>query len=256
VYSHRQIKEYKAIFFYQKETILLTNKEIKLLQALDKKSERYIQGRFVVEGIKNVEEVMRSNFNVLKIYATDDRFCEHPFYEKVGTKELERISHLKNAAAVLAVIELPDYGAPDLTKSALVLDGINDPGNLGTIIRTADWFGIDQIICSPNSVDVFNPKVVMSSMGSISRVKVFYTELLPILKQSSLDSYAADLSGNDVRTIDFNKPSLIVLGSESQGISAPILAACTHKVTIIGFGQAESLNVGVATGILLHEFNR
>jgi RNA methyltransferase, TrmH family len=235
---------------------LLTNKEIKLLQALDKKSERYSQGRFIVEGVKNVIELLKSEFTVQQIYGINEQFSKHPSFVKVTNKDLERISQLKNASEVIAVVELPLIEHPDLNKTSLLLDGINDPGNLGTIIRTADWFGIEQIVCSPGSVDVYNPKVIMSTMGSVFSVNVFYTELIPFIKKSTLKSYGAVLGGEDIDKIKFEKPALIVMGSESHGISPNIIELCTTKITIPGFGKAESLNVGVATGILLREYMR
>jgi RNA methyltransferase, TrmH family len=235
---------------------LLTNKEIKLLQSLDRKSERFAQGRFVVEGVKNIEELLKSDFAIELIYGVGDEFAGNDRFCKISAKEMERITHLKNASAALAVVKLPVYEEPDHSTSALLLDNVSDPGNLGTIIRTADWFGVSQIICSPNCVDAFSTKVVMSTMGSIFRVKLVYTDLCEYLKKSNLKSYAAVLGGTDVKKVQFNHPAALVVGSESHGISPDVLNLCTHKITITGKGQAESLNVGVATGILLNEFFR
>ncbi|MEP6700840.1 MAG: RNA methyltransferase, partial [Bacteroidota bacterium] len=173
---------------------------------------------------------------------------------EITEKELERISQLKTPNKVLAIVQQFDNsGAIDTkNKISLVLDNVQDPGNLGTIIRTADWFGIEQIICSPDTADVYNSKVVQATMGSIVRVRVFYTDLGKWLaEQKEVPIYAAVLGGQDVTGIKKISEAIIVFGNESKGISPEILQLVKTKLTIPKKGKAESLNVAVATGIIL-----
>lgn len=234
---------------------MITNQEIKLIQSLDKKSERINNGLFVVEGIKNIQELIQSRFEVFKIYGMGNYFVEHETFEKISEKELSRISHLKSANEALALAKIPSEIKALSATTTLVLDGVNDPGNLGTIIRTADWFGIKQIVCSPLSVDVYSPKVVMSTMGSIFRVSVFYQDLATFIANSNLTSYAAVLNGKPLHAVAFQKNALLVMGSESHGISQEIQRLCTHKITIEGGGATESLNLAIASGIICHAFH-
>jgi TrmH family RNA methyltransferase len=233
---------------------VITNQEIKLIQSLDKKSERINSGFFVVEGVKNIEELLLSSFEIHKIYGLGDFFSLESQFIKISEKELSRISHLKTPNQALALVRLPKIGQPNLAISTIVLDGVNDPGNLGTIIRTADWFGIKQIVCSSNSVDVFSPKVVMSTMGSLFRVSIFYIDLIGFIKKTKLKSYAAVLKGDDCTKTNFDEQSIIVMGSESHGISNELIDVCSNKITIPGSGTTESLNIGVATGIVCYEY--
>jgi TrmH family RNA methyltransferase len=233
---------------------VITNQEIKLIQSLDKKSERINSGFFVVEGVKNIEELLQSSFKIHKIYGLGDFFSLESQFIKISEKELSRISHLKTPNQALALVKTPTMGQPNLAISTIVLDGVNDPGNLGTIIRTADWFGIKQIVCSSNSVDVFSPKVVMSTMGSLFRVSIFYVDLIGFIKKSKLKSYAAVLKGEDCTKTNFDEQSIIVMGSESHGISMELIDVCSNKITIPGSGTTESLNLGVATGIVCYEY--
>jgi len=236
---------------------LITNQEIRLIKSLDSKSERLDNGLFVVEGVKNVEELISSDYEIVKVFSTSEYFSKVASYEKVTDKELSRITHLKTPNQVLALVKIPTYSEPIKGETTLVIDGVNDPGNLGTIIRTADWFGIRQIVCSENSVDVYSPKVVMSTMGSIFRVRVVYTSLVDFIKNSPLKSYAAVLNGMDLNETKFDSNALLVMGSESHGISEPVQKVCSNKITISGSGNCESLNLGIATGIICNQyFNR
>lgn len=233
---------------------MITNQEIKLIQSLDRKSERINSGLFVVEGVKNIQELLLTNWSVHKIFGLGDLFSELSSFQKVTEKELSRISHLKTPNQALALVSIPKYNSPNTSMCTLVLDGVNDPGNLGTIIRTADWFGIKQIVCSHNSVDAYSPKVVMSTMGSLFRVAVHYTDIVSFIKESNLKSYASVLNGEDCTTISFEKDSILVMGSESHGISQEVIAICSNKITIPGAGTTESLNLGIATGIVCFEY--
>jgi TrmH family RNA methyltransferase len=236
---------------------LITNQEIRLIKSLDSKSERLDNGLFVVEGVKNVEELISSDYEIVKVLSTSEYFSKVASFEKVTDKELSRITHLKTPNQVLALVKIPTYSEPIKGETTLVIDGVNDPGNLGTIIRTADWFGIRQIVCSENSVDVYSPKVVMSTMGSIFRVRVVYTSLVDFIKNSPLKSYAAVLNGMDLNETKFDSNALLVMGSESHGISEPVQKVCSNIITISGSGNCESLNLGIATGIICNQyFNR
>ncbi len=227
--------------------IVITKNEIKLINSLSRKKNRKELGLFVVEGEKIVEELLNSNLEIEKIFATED-WNNSADHEKVSPKELERISHLKSANKVLALVKTPETLNWN-KKTSLVIDGVNDPGNLGTIIRTADWFGIDQVICSENSVDCYNPKTVMSSMGSIFRVKVIYRDLQEFIKNSNLPVYGALLNGKSIYQTDFEKDVLILMGSESHGISENLIPLVNYNTTIPGSGRAESLNLGTSTAI-------
>jgi TrmH family RNA methyltransferase len=167
---------------------------------------------------------------------------------------MERMSTLTNASTVLAVVEKIQPKAIDTSKRIVLLDGIQDPGNLGTIIRTADWFGIDQILCTPTTVDLYNPKTLQATMGSFLRVNVHYEDLKPFLIEYQEKVYAALMDGIPYQQIPKEQVKMILLGNEGKGISEELLPLLKNPITIVGKGQAESLNVGVACGILLSYF--
>lgn len=237
---------------------MLTKTDIKRINSLKRKSKRKENGLFVVEGVKIVQELLSSTFTIHKIYCTAS--VAHQFKQAiiVSEKELERITHLSSPNKVLALVKIPQDNSNNekLNQTTLVIDGVNDPGNLGTIIRTADWFGITTIICSENSVDCFNSKVIMSTMGSIFRVKISYQNLNDYLTKTSLPIYGALLEGSSIYQTKFNNPSIILMGSESHGISKELLPFITTAVTIPGAGNAESLNLGVSTAIFCSEYFR
>jgi TrmH family RNA methyltransferase len=200
-----------------------------------------------------------SKVNVKAIYTTDiSKVYSFKNTIEISLKDLERISSQKNPNIALAVCEIPTaiFNANKLkNKLTLVLDDIRDPGNLGTIIRIADWFGIQNIICSEQTVDVFNPKVVQSTMGSISRVNVFYNDLSEFFNNiNEIPVYGAFMDGQSIYTIKKNTEAIIVIGNESQGISTNIEKFVTNKITVPAVGQAESLNAAVATGIICSHF--
>ena len=207
-----------------------------------------------------VDELLGSAWEVHKIWATADYSPEHPLLERIKLAELERITHLKTPNKVLAVVKLPEFSFQHSNFEqgySLVLDGVSDPGNLGTIIRTADWFGIENIICSDDAVDVFNPKVVQSTMGSLFRMKITYTSL-PLFFETAPKIPVAGmlLSGENIFETTLSAPAFIVLGSESHGISKEVLSCVNHSLTIPGKGRAESLNVAVAAGIVCAELSK
>ena len=237
----------------------LSKNEIKFLKSLQQKKFRDQEQQFIVEGIKMVAELLTAkNYSVKSIYLLDT--CEIQVPENipstiVSSAELNRISSLKTPNKVLAVVNYNPINSLDLSEDNLILllDDIKDPGNLGTIIRTADWFGITQIICSEESVDHYNPKVVQASMGSIFRMNILYhslTDSILELKDADYKLFGASMSGKDAFRTPLPSKSALVMGSESHGIS-PALESNLECLTIPRIGKAESLNVSQATGILL-----
>ena len=232
---------------------MINNREIKLINSLKRKKNRIEEGLFVGEGEKNVEELLRSNFQILSIYATNEWINEVE-HIKISVKELDRISSLSTPNRVLALVKIPKQESINTSITSLVIDGVNDPGNLGTIIRTANWFGIKQVICSINSVDKFNPKVIMASMGSIFKTNVLYTDLHQFLSDSKLPIYGALLEGESIYNVKINNPCSLLLGSESHGISDELIPLISNKTTIPGGENSESLNLGVSTAIYCSEY--
>lgn len=241
----------------------LSKNEIKLVKSLQIKKYRDLNRKFVVEGIKLVTELfLQTHFKVDAVFKTPD--CElvvpsHIHAFTVTAAELERISGLKTPNKVLAVVKYPldlpiDF---EKTNTVLVLDTINDPGNLGTIIRTADWFGVDAVFASETTVDLFNPKVIQASMGAVYRVRFYRTDLVETLQKLNAHNYhilGAALGGADLYQTNFSKKTAIVMGSESHGIAAKLDDLIALKVEIPRFGETESLNVAMATGILLSHY--
>ena len=175
----------------------------------------------------------------------------------MNENELQRISALKTASDVLAVVCIPlDKNDFDFSGINIVLDDVKDPGNLGTIIRVCDWFGVKNIYCSEETVDVYNPKVVQSTMGSITRVDVIYTDVKKMIEEVAINVkvYGAVMDGNNINKIQVNEDSLIVFGNESNGISEEIKNVISEKITINKIGEAESLNVAVSAAIILNKF--
>ena len=239
---------------------MLAAKDIKRIKALGQKKFRDQEGAFVVEGEKLVAEALASGFRIREIYRTDE----------IGPAAMERITQLSSPSPVLAVVEKPaswdtpkvDVPGPGLY---LALDGIRDPGNLGTILRTADWYGIDAVFASPDTVEITNPKVVQSTMGAIFRVEFIKADI-PALCSSTVKAggrvYGTFLNGEDIYTSALDRgdtaPSIIVVGNESNGISPETAATVSHRITIPRFKQSgpESLNAAIATAITISEFKR
>lgn len=218
----------------------------------------------MIEGIKLIEEVLSHDSDRIDcIYCLEDAQIKSSGGAEIriiSQKDLERISSLKNPNQALAVIKQEKSHSIDFEsdKMTLVLDQINDPGNLGTIIRTADWFGIKQIICSPDSVDCYNPKVIQSTMGSIFRIKIIYTELSPALSQFEENGFkllSAEMEGENALEFQYPKKSLMIMGSESHGVSSELSEKCI-KISIPKRGQTESLNVAMAAGIICAAYSR
>ena len=240
---------------------MLVKQKLKYIQTLGQKKFRQQEGLFIAEGPKLVKELMEADATFVKeIYAVQEWMNENlhllgkTAITEITEIELKRISQLTTPNKVVAIVQ--QYPTRDTitvkSRIILVLDCLQDPGNLGTIIRIADWFGIEQIVCSNDSADLYNPKVVQATMGSIARVKVYYRDLEEWLgTQKDVPIYAANLDGQDVTTMNKIKEGIIIFGNESKGISAELLKLATSRITIPKKGKAESLNVAVAVGIVL-----
>ena len=234
---------------------MITKNQIKFIKSLSLKKKRIKEQLFIAEGEKVVSELLRSDFEIKNIYATKEWEVSNDNITQISNAELQKISNLKSPNKVLAVVQFKNHKIIKHDGITLVLDEINDPGNLGTIIRICDWFGVKQIICSKNTVDIFNPKVVQSAMGSTFRVKVNYTDLVNYLSDITTPIYGAFMDGENLKEVKIPKSAHLVMGNEANGISAEINKLITDKVAIKNIGKsAESLNVAVATSILLHVF--
>lgn len=245
---------------------MLIKSQVKYIQSLGQKKFRDQEGVFIVEGPKMVKELLDApNIELRQLYATSALIREltaslatkpgspSPLLTELKEGELEKISSLSTPNQVLAVFGRPAF-PPQVLKNrvSLLLDGIQDPGNLGTIVRIADWFGLRQVVCSRDSADVYNAKTVQATMGSISRVQVCYEDPEELIRRHpGLPVYAAVLEGNNLYEIGSVSEGLIMIGNESRGIRPELQQLATHRITIPRKGQAESLNAAVATGIIL-----
>lgn len=236
---------------------MLTKAQVKYIQSLGHKKLRDSEQAFVAEGPKLINELLSApNVVPRAIYAVDEFADEHPHISnivRIRNTELERISSLSAPNSVLGVFSMPAFETPYYSGTiSIMLDGIQDPGNLGSIIRSADWFGIRNIICSHDCADNFNSKVVQSTMGSITRVRLDYTNLLEFVTEKKLPPlYATTLNGKNIFEMGPVKEGIFIIGNESKGIHEELLEKAQHRITIPKKGQAESLNAGVATGIIL-----
>ncbi len=246
---------------------MLSKNESKFIQSLQNKKNRLETQLFTVEGAKSVLELLASDFKIKDLLSTEVFYKENQsilekqsFSIKIVTNtELERLGTFITNNAALAVVHCKENQALEANKEefVLVLDDIRDPGNLGTIIRIADWYGITKLICSENTVEFYNPKVISSTMGSFCRVNIYYTDLVDFFSKNTLyPVYGAFLNGNSVHQLAIKKGGYIVMGNESKGISLALETFITNKITIPAFGKAESLNVGVATAIICDNFKR
>ena len=244
---------------------MITKNEIKIIRSLARKRNRKDLNTFVVEGAKMVQEAIASDFKVKTVFYTGelsiDR-AEGVRFEQISDKEMTQVSHLTTPSNILVLMRYPDY-EPDLTQlsaeKVLVLDAIRDPGNLGTIIRSADWFGITHILASIDTVDCFNPKVTQATMGSLFRIKVHYLNLdvLDELKSKNQDFkvFAAMLEGEDPKVLKAkNISGALIIGNEGRGVSDEAMKWVDQSVTIKRIGEAESLNAAISTSILLYEW--
>ena len=235
---------------------MLSKNELKYIQSLCQKKQRQAEGVFIAEGTKLADELCKSHYPLRKIYATKD--WEPPVSLKteiitVTDDELERMSSLQTPNKVLIIAEQLASGSKPNFNSGIILllDGIQDPGNLGTLIRIADWFGIKQVIAGEHTAELYNPKVIQSTMGSFIRVSVIYQSLEDVLKSCKLPVYGALLKGESVHKMKPITNGLLIIGNESKGISENLLPYISQPVTIPRIGGAESLNAAVAAGIIL-----
>lgn len=242
---------------------MLSKAKIKFIKSLQLKKYRKQEQCFVVQGAKSVQELLNSDFDVVMVLGTESclgggRGSKNAEVITVSEKELEGLSEFQTNDAALAVARLKQNEpiSPKADEFVLVLDDIRDPGNLGTIIRTGDWFGITQIVASSETADFYNPKVISATMGSFARVKIFYTDLAPYLAACSRPVYGAYLEGVDVHSVKFGKGGMIVIGNESRGIAPELEKYITNKITIPRYGNAESLNAGIATAVILDNVRR
>ncbi len=239
----------------------LSKNHIKLITSLQQKKYRQKHKLFVAEGVKVVEELLSSNFKIEKLFVTEDYSCNlsNEQLVLVSDVELKKISQLKSPNKVLGLFKIPETNSVINKGLIVALDEVNDPGNLGTIIRLCDWFGVSKLVCSRNTVDCFNQKVVQASMGSLTRVDIVYKDLVPFIKDTELPSFIADMDGENVYESKLPKEAILIMGNEANGISDEIREIINSKISIPRFGegqQTESLNVATATAILISEFKR
>ena len=265
---------------------MLSKNQIKLIKSLESKKNRKREGLFVAEGPKVVGDLLRAGYQPHSIFNTGkcSIFNVQCSTFNVTDDELRRISFLQHPQQVLAVFHIPEQPSAishrpsaishqpssiihhpsaighQPSSLALALDGVQDPGNVGTIIRIADWFGITDIYCSPDTADVYNPKVVQATMGSLAHVHIIYCDLVALLRESTVPVYGTLLDGQDIYTQDLSQEGIIVMGNEGNGISPEVRQLISHKLLIPNFNPntetAESLNVAIATAITCSEFRR
>ena len=239
----------------------LSKNHIKLITSLQQKKYRLKHKLFVAEGIKVVKELLNSSLVCEKLFVTEDlgfSFSEGKtvFISEV---ELKKVSSLKSPNKVLGLFKIPEENSITTSGLIVALDAINDPGNLGTIIRLCDWFGVEQLICSKDTVDCYNQKVVQASMGSLTRLKISYVDLKKYLSEVKIPTFIADMDGENVYKTKLLKEGVLIMGNEANGISSEVKKLAKNTVSIPRFGniqQTESLNVATATAILLSEFRR
>lgn len=236
---------------------MISKNQIKFVRQLEQKKYRKKEGLFVAEGPKVVGDLLRAGFKAHTIFATSEWESQGQTFQEVSDEELRRVSFLQHPQRVLALFFIPTESVPSVSSLSLALDDVQDPGNLGTIIRIADWFGIDTIYCSENTADAWSPKVVQATMGSIARVNIIYTDLQELISKAQVPVYGTLLDGQDIYTQGLSKEGIIVMGNEGNGISAPIRKLINRRLLIPQFHEGpESLNVAIATAITCSEFRR
>ena len=237
----------------------LSKNHLKLITSLSQKKYRHKYKLFIVEGIKVVQEFLNSSYELEILFSTESSFSYLDSFIEVSEQELKKISSLKTPNKVIALFKIPVEKNSSPSGLIVALDAINDPGNLGTIIRLCDWFGIDQLLCSKETVDCYNTKVVQSSMGSLTRVAISYIDLKEYLTSVSIPVFIADMDGDNIYEMKPPTSAVLVMGNEANGISNSIKQIVSTKISIPRYGNSqltESLNVATATAILLSEFRR
>jgi TrmH family RNA methyltransferase len=237
----------------------ISRSDLKKFSSLNRKSKRIETGNFIVEGVKNCEELVNSDYKILSILISDvELLSKFPNGILISKKEAERISQLKSSSPIIAIAEQKkeNISVKDENK-IFYLDNVKDPGNLGTIVRTLDWFGYSQLFCSKNSVDKLNGKVIMSSMGSIFRINVHYINFQDLIKRfPNHKTYGTFMKGDSLYKNTIEEKAIIIMGNESNGISKEIGGFIKNKISIPGNGYAESLNISSASAIIINEINR
>ena len=238
---------------------MVSKSQIKLITSLQQKKYRNKLGLFIAEGPKVITELLSAGINLDSLFSTKENLNPTSNEYLVSEKELQKISFLKTANTSVALFKIPANKPLLKDCSTVVLDAIRDPGNLGTIIRLCDWFGIKQLVCSEDTVDCYNPKVIQATMGSIARVQINYTAITDFINESILPVYGACMEGENIYQQKLPEKAILVMGNEANGISPEINSLLTNRITIPQFGkmqETESLNVATATAILLSEFMR
>ncbi|MBT7573658.1 MAG: RNA methyltransferase [Flavobacteriaceae bacterium] len=239
---------------------MLSKNEIKLIKSLKYKKQRYLNKMFVVEGKKSIYEFINSKFVLHKLFSIDISEFSVNNVVRLSKSELEKISFLSNPNDHLAIFKIPNEKPINKNNLLVGLESINDPGNLGTIIRTCEWFGVEDIVCSLDSVDCYNPKVVQSAMGSLSRVNITYLDLENFLNSESLNRFGTFIKGESVYENKISTDNgIVVFGNEANGISSNLRSLIDVELTIPRFNNKsypESLNLSNSLGIILSEFSR
>jgi RNA methyltransferase, TrmH family len=240
---------------------MLSKNQIKLITSLQQKKQRIAHQLFFAEGIKVIQELLKSNFELVQLYTTQNDFPEVSNLKKaiIDESDLKKITALASPNTCLALFKIPAEKIIIESGLIIALDAIRDPGNLGTILRLCDWFGIGQIICSKDAVDIYNPKVVQATMGSIARVNVNYIDLETFISQTKSPVFGTFMDGNNIYKTHLPQEGIIIMGNEANGISPEIEKLIKNRLTIPRFGtlqKTESLNVAAATAIILSEFRR
>jgi len=249
------------IFNSKVHYFMLSKNQLKGISSLHQKKYRFSHQLFFAEGVKVIQELLTSNFELDHLYTTKDDFQSVSNDKKtlISETELKKITALATPNSCLAVFKIPKEKKIEQSGIVLALDSIRDPGNLGTILRLCDWFGIHQIVCSKDAVDIYNPKVVQATMGSISRVQVHYLDLEEFISQSPLPVFGTFLEGENIYKTKLPQEAILIIGNEANGISEELEKISTNKLTIPRFGslqKTESLNAATATAIILSEFRR
>ena len=239
--------------------MILSNNHQKLITSLSQKKYRQKHQLFIAEGVKVVRELLKSSFELEIIFSTDYEFSSIDCFVQVSDQELKKISSLKTPNKVLALFKIPSQKKINSSGLIVALDTVNDPGNLGTIIRLCDWFGVEQLVCSKDTVDCYNSKVVQATMGSLTRVSISYLNLPEYLQTVSLPIFIADMDGVNIHKAKLPASAVLVMGNEANGVSETLKQLVSNKISIPRYGnsnQVESLNVATATAVLLNEFRR
>lgn len=241
---------------------MISKNQIKHITSLQQKKYRLVHQAFFAEGVKVIQELLESDFELVHLYSTNVDFLEVNSAKKstIDSADLKKITALATPNTCLAVFKIPVTNTVIRDSGLiLVLDSIRDPGNMGTILRLCDWFGVAQLVCSTQTVDIYNPKVVQATMGSIARVQVFYTDLSDFLSKTKLPVFGTFMEGKNIYKTNLPQEGIIIMGNEANGISPEIEKIVSNRLSIPRFGtvqKTESLNVATATAIILSEFKR